>query len=116
MTLAMPTADLCAAVKSRLITPESIANKHRHTSARGLIGSVFVVLAGLALAGCSALPDKPVRATMYDFGPGNLTPQAATREAPLPPLAIDDIATNGGALDNMSVLYRLAYAARGRSD
>ena len=110
MTLAMPTADLCAAVKSCLITPESIANKHRHTSARGLIGSVFVVLAGLALAGCSALPDKPVRATMYDFGPGNLTPQAATREAPLPPLAIDDIATNGGALDNMSVLYRLAYA------
>ena len=109
MTLAMPTADLCAAVKSRLITPESIANKSCHISARGLIGSVFVVLAGLALAGCSALPDKPVRATMYDFGPGNLTPQAPTREAPLPPLAIDDIATNGGALDNMSVLYRLAY-------
>ena len=110
MTLAMPTADLCATVKSRQVTPELIANKHRHTSARGLIGSVFVVLAGLALAACSALPDKPVRATMYDFGPGNLTPQAATREAPLPPLAIDDIATNGGALDNMSVLYRLAYA------
>ena len=61
------------------------------------------------LLGCSALPDKPVRASMYDFGPGNLTPQPSTRQAPLPALAIDDISTSGGALDNQAVLYRLAY-------
>ena len=45
------------------------------------------------LAGCAALPDKPVRATVYDFGPGALaTPSGQTalpanRIAPLPALA-----------------------------
>jgi cholesterol transport system auxiliary component len=66
-------------------------------------------LSVLVLAGC-ALPDKPTRATMYDFGPGQLTTQPTTRQAPLPPLAIDEITTAGGALDNMAVLYRLGYA------
>lgn len=66
--------------------------------------------AALVLGGCSALPDKPTRATMYDFGPGALSTNPGTREAPLPPLAIDDIGTSGGALDNMALLYRLAYA------
>ncbi|MEP6964161.1 MAG: ABC-type transport auxiliary lipoprotein family protein [Polaromonas sp.] len=66
----------------------------------------------LALGGC-ALPDKPMRATMYDFGPGLLNTPSATRQAPLAPLAplaIDEITTAGGALDNQSVLYRLGYA------
>ena len=66
-------------------------------------------LGSFLLFGCSALPDKPVRASMYDFGPGNLTPQPTIRQAPLPPIAIDDISTPGGVLDNMAVLYRLAY-------
>ena len=63
------------------------------------------------LAGCSALPDKPVRASLYDFGPGNLTAQPATQAAlrGLPALAIDEITTSGGALDNQAMLYRLAY-------
>ena len=60
------------------------------------------------LGGC-ALPDKPVRSTMYDFGPGALASQTSVGQAPLPPLAIDDISTPGGALDNMAVHYRLAY-------
>ena len=67
------------------------------------------VLTGIAMAGCSALPDKPMRSVMYDFGPGLLVDAPATRQAPLAPIAIDDITTSGGALDNMSVLYRLAY-------
>jgi cholesterol transport system auxiliary component len=75
--------------------------------AAGLVG---LLLAALALAGCSGLPDKPTRATMYDFGPGPLATQPTTRQAPLPPLALDDVSTSGGALDNMAVLYRLAYA------
>ncbi|MES2413143.1 MAG: ABC-type transport auxiliary lipoprotein family protein [Pseudomonadota bacterium] len=62
------------------------------------------------LAACSGLPDKPTRALMYDFGPGPLVTQPSTRQAPLPPLAIDDISTYGGAIENMSILYRLAYA------
>ena len=69
-----------------------------------------LITAVLLLGGCSALPDKPTRATMYDFGPGALAAQPSTRQAPLAPLAIDDISTSGGALDNMAVLYRLAYA------
>lgn len=64
----------------------------------------------LAVGGCSSLPDKPTRPTMYDFGPGALSVRPDAREAPLPPLAIDDIGTSGGALDNMAVLYRLGYA------
>jgi len=73
-------------------------------------GLVCVVLAAAALAGCSGLPDKPTRATMYDFGPGPLTPVPTTRQAPLPALALDDVSTSGGALDNMAILYRLGYA------
>jgi len=73
-------------------------------------GLLCVMLAALALAGCSGLPDKPTRATMYDFGPGPLATVPTTRQAPLPPLALDDVSTSGGALDNMAVLYRLGYA------
>ena len=36
-------------------------------------GSTFcLIFLAAALAGCSGLPDKPTRATMYDFGPGLL--------------------------------------------
>ena len=76
--------------------------------AGGRICLVFV--AALLLGGCSALPDKPVRAAMYDFGPGPLSMQPTTRQAALPALALADISTHGGALDNQAVLYRLAYA------
>ena len=78
---------------------------------------VFCVISVLAVAtGCSVI-DKPTRATMYDFGPGDLSTQRATLPpaaapapaTPLPPLAIADIATAGGALENQAVLYRLGY-------
>lgn len=85
----------------------SVAKSQGFAWARGIFSLIF--LAG-ALAGCSGLPDKPTRATMYDFGPGPLATQPTTRQAPLPPLALDDVATSGGALDNMAVLYRLGYA------
>ncbi len=62
------------------------------------------------LAACSGLPDKPTRALMYDFGPGPLATQPTTRQAPLPPIAIDDVTTYGGVIENMSILYRLAYS------
>ena len=66
----------------------------------------------LLLSACSALPSKPTRATMYDFGPGPLaaqTAQPAVAQTPLAPVAIEEISTSGGALDNLAVLYRLAY-------
>ena len=72
-------------------------------------GLFISVLGGFLLSGCSALPDKPVRASMYDFGPGNLTAVPITLQAALPALGIDDIGTSGGALDDQAVLYRLTY-------
>lgn len=101
-------------MKSRMFEkPEAaidlIAGCAHKTSATGHFYLVFSLLAAFALAGCSGLPDKPTRALMYDFGPGPLATQPVTRQAPLPPLAIDDVSTSGGVLDNMAVLYRLAY-------
>ncbi len=90
------------------------------TRARGLFDAskqvfgAFLAPAGLltfaaALAGCSALPDKPVRPTVYDFGPGAVAVQPANRMAPLPTLALDEVQSSA-ALDSTAVLYRLEYA------
>ena len=50
---------------------------------------------------------------MYDFGPGALATPASERPAAaalaLPPLAVADIVTSGGALENQALLYRLGY-------
>lgn len=65
--------------------------------------------AALALAsGCGALPDKPVRAAVYDFGPGALSlPTGAARQ--LPALYLAEIEAPA-AIDSSTMLYRLAYA------
>ena len=86
----------------------SVASGPGSVRAAGRFG--LMLLAALLLGGCSALPDKPVRAALYDFGPGPLTSPASTRQTPLPALALADISTPGGVLDNQSVLYRLGYA------
>ena len=92
-----------------------IAAYARYTGARG---TLYALTVALLLSACSALPSKPTRATMYDFGPGPLAAQSAqpialqtsqTPQTPLAPVAIEDISTSGGALDNLAVLYRLAY-------
>ncbi|MDP3378432.1 MAG: ABC-type transport auxiliary lipoprotein family protein, partial [Brevundimonas sp.] len=64
----------------------------------------------LALAGCSALPDRPLRPVMYDFGPGPMQTAATDRRAPLPPLALADVDAPGLPDGSNAVLYRLAYA------
>ena len=92
-------------------TMNLIAAAARIDWARGTFGLKISLLASVvALSACSALPSKPTRATQYDFGPGALVMQPATRQAPLPPVALEEISTIGGALDNMAVLYRLGYA------
>lgn len=65
----------------------------------------------LVLAGCGALPDKPTRATLYDFGPGNAAPATAANPpvAALPTLALAEIESNS-RLDGTQILYRLGYA------
>lgn len=61
------------------------------------------------LTACSAIPDKPVRATLYDFGPAPAATPAPVAPAPLPALVLADIEVTG-ALDGSAVLYRLGYA------
>lgn len=69
--------------------------------------------AALLLGGCGALPDKPARAALYDFGPGNtaLSPAAAAAPAPraLPMIALAEVDANS-RLDGTQLLYRLGYA------
>lgn len=62
----------------------------------------------LLLAGCSALPDKPQRAALYDFGPGLNTPPASTSTA-MPPISLPEIEANT-RLDGTQLSYRLGYA------
>jgi cholesterol transport system auxiliary component len=71
----------------------------------GLLG-----LTVLALTACSALPEKPVRATQYDFGPGATTLPSANPGAMLPPLALADVESAGVLEGSTAVLYRLGYA------
>jgi cholesterol transport system auxiliary component len=65
--------------------------------------------AALLAAGCGALPDKPARATLYDFGPGMTAPAAAPAVATLPTLALAEFESNS-RLDGTQILYRLGYA------
>lgn len=72
---------------------------------------VFLLGAGLSLAllaGCASLVDKPVRATLYDFGPGPVTAQPAQQTAKAA-LVLADIEA-AGAMEGTAVLYRLGYA------
>lgn len=75
--------------------------------------------AALALAGCGSLRVLPVRAALYDFGPGlgffvGDTTLPASQPAPqalataLPLLALAPVETSA-AVDSLAVLYRLAY-------
>jgi len=79
---------------------------------RSLMNPAAAVLGCVLLAaGCGALPDKPARATLYDFGPGLAAPAAAapSSAAPLPTLALAEFDSNT-RLDGTQILYRLGYA------
>ena len=66
----------------------------------------LLALAALA-AGCSSFaPDKPVRPTLYDFGPGEVTATAAPGGTPL---VMGDVEVSG-SLEGSSLMYRLGYA------
>lgn len=67
--------------------------------------------AALLMSACGALPDKPQRATLYDFGPGTLqaAAPAAASTAQQSALVLADIDTSG-RLESTQLLYRLAYA------
>ncbi|MES3002131.1 MAG: ABC-type transport auxiliary lipoprotein family protein [Pseudomonadota bacterium] len=63
----------------------------------------------IALAACSALPDKPVRSTLYDFGPVAEAPVSTSAPARAPAIVLADVETTG-SLDGSAILYRLGYA------
>lgn len=68
---------------------------------------LLILALSAALAGCSALPDKPVRQTMYDFGP--IPPAAAAASSPSgAALVLPDVEAKG-ALETQSMVYRLGY-------
>ena len=75
------------------------------------LGSGLTLGLALLLAGCGALPDKPARATLYDFGPGIAASATAGNPpaAALPTLALAEIESNA-RLDGTQILYRLGYA------
>lgn len=69
----------------------------------------FLAVALLALlAGCAGIVDKPVRATLYDFGPGQVA-AATAQQPPGAPLVLADVEA-AGALDGSAIVYRLGYA------
>jgi cholesterol transport system auxiliary component len=68
--------------------------------------ALALVLAAALLAGCKALPDKPARQTMYDFGPTPAEPEATL--APRSALVLQDVEVSG-ILETPALLYRLAY-------
>jgi cholesterol transport system auxiliary component len=70
---------------------------------KGVFGLFFVFLSACAL------PDKPIQAVTYDFGPGQVATAPAPSNTKPSVVALADIETHA-ALDGNALLYRLAYA------
>ena len=71
-----------------------------------------LALAAALLAGCGALPERPQRATLYDFGAGPLPSSASAATvspAQLPPMLLPHIDAPA-RLDGAQILYRLGYS------
>jgi cholesterol transport system auxiliary component len=86
------------------MTSTSVSNSDRRA-----LGWAGFFLSILLIGGCSALPDKPVRPAVYDFGPGLVPKATPAAGAALPPLLLADIEAPA-TVDGTAVLYRLAYA------
>ena len=74
---------------------------------RHLARLTSVLALAVLVAGCGTV-DKPVRPSLYDFGPG-LPAAPAGQSQSLPPLVLADIESIGG-LEGSAVHYRLGYA------
>lgn len=80
---------------------------------RAAAASVALAAVWLA-AGCGALPDRPARAVLYDFGPGlpstvPASPVAAASASALPTISLAEIDASA-RLEGTQLLYRLGYA------
>ncbi|AEB82759.1 ABC-type transport auxiliary lipoprotein family protein [Alicycliphilus denitrificans] len=73
--------------------------------------AVFCMMLAALAAGCSVLPAPPVRADVYDFGPGPMQPAGDAQAAvPLAPIVLAAVDTVGMPEGSSALLYRLAYA------
>jgi cholesterol transport system auxiliary component len=83
-------------------------DSHR-TSRPRTLGLAVLLATSAWLAGC-ATPERPVRATPYDFGPlPASTAPAADAPSALPPLILTEVEA-GGSFDASAIYYRLGYA------
>ena len=88
--------------------PQPAMHSVAHSARFSLRLALMATMAGV-LGGC-AIADKPVRAAVYDFGPGALSTRAADSAVPtLAPLSLAEVEANP-ALDSTAVVYRLAYS------
>jgi cholesterol transport system auxiliary component len=87
-----------------------MSQRHLNASRRSFAMRLTAPLLMLGLSACGSLPTRPVRAAVYDFGPGALDAATLTQPMGLPLLALADVASSNGALDKLAVLYRLGYA------
>lgn len=87
-------------------TIKTIAVNAHQMGVKGVFGLIFAAL----LAGCSALPEPPPRATIYDFGPGAVQAVAVQPGAPLAPLVLLEVGGAAATEGSNALLYRLAYA------
>ena len=84
--------------------------RHSTASRRSFVMRLTAPVLMLGLSACGSLPTRPVRAAVYDFGPGALDAATLTQSVGLPLLALADVESSNGALDKLAVLYRLGYA------
>lgn len=94
--------------------PRSTSSRVPFSTRPGALGLAVL----LALAGCGALPERPARAVLYDFGPGSAGSAPLSTAAPAlampvagtrPALALAEI-ESGMRLESTQMLYRLGYA------
>jgi cholesterol transport system auxiliary component len=67
-----------------------------------------LLFAALFVSGC-ATPDKPVRPTLYDFGPGVIAAGATPAHFTQPPILLAEI-EGSASFEGTPILYRLGYA------
>lgn len=64
----------------------------------------------MLLGACSSLPQPPVRADVYDFGPGVASAPAARAPGAQRAVVVPEVVTVHGASADRALVYRLAYA------
>lgn len=88
-----------------MVYSKTIASSAQGTSAK----AVFCLIFALAMAACSSLPQPPVRAEVYDFGPGQQAAPAPAAPAAARAIVLADVVSTGMPDADSGLNYRLAY-------